>query len=64
LDMSRLRTIAKQFGDDENGAAMIEYAILIGIVATAIAGCAIIVGNYVSYSWLKLATAIGDRFPQ
>jgi pilus assembly protein Flp/PilA len=62
--MGKLLTIAKRFGDDENGAAMIEYSILIGIIATGIIGCAILVGNYVSYSWLKLTTAIGDRFPQ
>jgi pilus assembly protein Flp/PilA len=62
--MSRLLTIAKQFGDDENGAAMFEYAVLIGIVAAGTISCAILVGNQVSYSWLKLTTAIADRFPQ
>ena len=62
--MSKLLTFGKQLGDDESGAAMIEYSVLIGIVAAAVIGCAILVGNYVSYSWLRLATAIADRFPQ
>jgi pilus assembly protein Flp/PilA len=62
--MSKLPTIAEQLGDDENGAATIEYSVLIGIVAAAVISCVILVGNYVSYAWLKLTTAIGDRFPQ
>ena len=40
------------------------YAVLIGIVAAGTVSCAILVGNQVSYSWLKLTTAIADRFPQ
>jgi len=33
--MKKLMTMARQFRDDENGAAMVEYSILIGIIAAA-----------------------------
>ncbi len=31
--MKKLMTMARQFRDDENGAAMVEYSILVGIIA-------------------------------
>ena len=31
--MKKLMTIARQFRDDENGAALIEYTVLLGIMA-------------------------------
>ncbi|TIW86991.1 MAG: Flp family type IVb pilin, partial [Mesorhizobium sp.] len=33
--MKKLMTMTRQFRDDENGAAMVEYSILIGIIAAA-----------------------------
>ncbi|PZV36526.1 Flp family type IVb pilin [Mesorhizobium kowhaii] len=33
--MKKLMTMTRQFRDDENGAAMVEYSILVGIIAGA-----------------------------
>ena len=33
--MKKLMTMARQFRDDENGAAMVEYSILLGIITVA-----------------------------
>ncbi len=33
--MKKLMTMTRQFRDDENGAAMVEYSILVGIIAAA-----------------------------
>ena len=33
--MKKLMTMTRQFRDDENGAAMVEYSILVGIIAVA-----------------------------
>ncbi len=37
--MKKLMTMTRQFRDDENGAAMVEYSILVGIIAAAAITC-------------------------
>ncbi|RUU45219.1 Flp family type IVb pilin, partial [Mesorhizobium sp. M6A.T.Ca.TU.002.02.2.1] len=34
--MKKLMTMTRQFRDDENGAAMVEYTILLGIITVAV----------------------------
>ncbi|MER9295233.1 Flp family type IVb pilin [Mesorhizobium sp. M0621] len=46
--MNKLMTMTRQFRDDENGAAMVEYSILIGIIATASILTVIAIGGWVS----------------
>ncbi|MEO5321786.1 Flp family type IVb pilin [Mesorhizobium sp. CC13] len=46
--MNKLMTMARQFRDDEDGAAMVEYAILIGIIAAAAIGFIIGIGGWVT----------------
>ncbi|WP_284278689.1 Flp family type IVb pilin [Mesorhizobium huakuii] len=41
-----MRNMMKQFRDDENGAAMVEYSILIGIVAAASIVAVIAIGGW------------------
>ncbi|TPK99054.1 MULTISPECIES: Flp family type IVb pilin [unclassified Mesorhizobium] len=56
--MNKLMTMTRQFRDEENGAAMVEYSILIGIIAvaaiTAIAG----IGVYVTHQFATLCTTL------
>ncbi|MDX8441624.1 Flp family type IVb pilin [Mesorhizobium australafricanum] len=56
--MNKLMTMTRQFRDDENGAAMVEYSILIGIIAvaaiTAIAG----IGLYVTHQFTTLCNSL------
>lgn len=51
--MKKLMTMARQFRDDDNGAAMVEYSILVGIIAGA--AILIIVG---------IGMWVGGRFTQ
>ncbi|WP_217578630.1 Flp family type IVb pilin [Mesorhizobium sp. GbtcB19] len=52
--MKKLMTMARQFRDDENGAAMVEYSILIGIITAAVIVFIIGVGIYVTDAWSTL----------
>lgn len=51
-----MRKILKQFRDDENGAAMVEYSILIGIIAVAAIGFIIGIGGWVTGRFTDLCT--------
>ncbi|AZO05624.1 MULTISPECIES: Flp family type IVb pilin [unclassified Mesorhizobium] len=46
--MKKLMTMTRQFRDDENGAAMVEYSILIGIIAGAAILAIVAIGGWVS----------------
>lgn len=46
--MKKLMTMARQFRDDENGAAMVEYSILIGVIAVAAIGFIVGIGLWVT----------------
>lgn len=54
--MKKLLSIAKSFRDEESGAAMVEYSILIGIITAATITFIIAVGIYVTNSWTTLCT--------
>ena len=56
--MTNLKKLFARVRKDENGATMIEYSILIGII-TAIAIAIIIqMGNFVKESWADLCTSV------
>ncbi|MDX8496397.1 Flp family type IVb pilin [Mesorhizobium sp. VK22B] len=46
--MKKLTTMARQFRDDENGAAMVEYSILVGIIAGAAILAIVAIGLWVT----------------
>lgn len=54
--MKTLMTVAGQFRDDENGAAMVEYSILVGIIAGASILAIIAIGGWVSGRFTGLCT--------
>ncbi|RWN54572.1 Flp family type IVb pilin [Mesorhizobium sp.] len=60
--MKKLMTMARQFRDDENGAAMVEYSILIGIIAVASIMIVIAIGAWVSGRFTELCTGL-DAHP-
>ncbi|MBZ9759506.1 Flp family type IVb pilin [Mesorhizobium sp. CA8] len=57
--MKKLLNVAKAFRADENGAAMVEYSILIGIITAAVITFIIAVGVYVTNAWSTLCTNLG-----
>ncbi|ESW94842.1 pilin [Mesorhizobium sp. LSJC268A00] len=56
--MKKLMTMTRQFRDDENGAAMVEYSILIGIIAVASIGFIIGIGGWVTGRFTGLCSAM------
>lgn len=59
--MSKLMTVAKRFHSDEDGAAMVEYSILIGIIAVAAIGFIIGIGGWVSGRFSALCSALDGQ---
>lgn len=49
-----LRSVAK----DEKGAALVEYSILLGVIAVVCVAAAIAVGNWSGSKWQALCTAL------
>jgi pilus assembly protein Flp/PilA len=54
-----LTEMAKRFRHDEDGAAMVEYSVLIGIITVGAIIAITAVGVWVTGSWEGLQTAIG-----
>ena len=59
--MNKLMTMARQFRDDEDGAAMVEYTILLGIITVAVIGTVVLVGGWVGTKWTGLYAAISGH---
>ncbi|RRI03078.1 MAG: Flp family type IVb pilin [Mesorhizobium sp.] len=58
--MKKLMTMARQFRDDENGAAMVEYSILIGLIAVSAILFIIGIGLWVTGRFTGLCTALNS----
>jgi pilus assembly protein Flp/PilA len=58
IGMKKLMTMTRQFRDDENGAAMVEYTILLGIITVAVIASIIVVGAWVGTRWTTLSAAL------
>jgi pilus assembly protein Flp/PilA len=56
--MEKLTTITRQFRDDESGAAMVEYSILVGIIAGAAILAILAIGGWVTGRFTGLCTTL------
>ncbi|TPK76929.1 Flp family type IVb pilin [Mesorhizobium sp. B2-4-18] len=56
--MRKFMTMTRQFRDDENGAAMVEYTVLLGIITVAVIATVVLVGTWVSGQWGTLNTTL------
>jgi len=56
--MTKVLNLAKQFAADEEGAALIEYTVLIGILLVAVIATIVGVGNWVNKQWSTLNTTL------
>jgi pilus assembly protein Flp/PilA len=54
----RFLNVAKRFAADEEGAALVEYTVLIGIMLVAVIAAIISIGGKVSTKWTALNTAL------
>jgi pilus assembly protein Flp/PilA len=58
--MRFLADIAHRFRADEDGAAMVEYTVLLGIITVGVIGTVILVGTWVNGQWTFLEGALPD----
>jgi pilus assembly protein Flp/PilA len=56
--MSKTVKVFSQFLKDEDGAALIEYTVLLGILLIAVIATIGLVGTWVSKQWLALDKAL------
>lgn len=56
--MRKFLEIARSFRDEEDGAAMIEYSVLIGIITVGTIGLILLVGAWVTGAWTDLEAAL------
>ncbi len=56
--LNELRPAASRLKNDENGAALIEYTVLLGILVVAVITIIMGVGAWVSTQWTALNTSI------
>ena len=56
--MGNLVKLMKQLKSDENGAALVEYTVLLGIMLVAVVATIVTVGTWVSGKWTALNTAL------
>jgi pilus assembly protein Flp/PilA len=48
----------KKFGKDEDGAALIEYTVLLGIMVVAVIATIVLVGGWINTQWTNFYAAI------
>ena len=51
----------KRLGKDEDGAALVEYTVLIGLITVAVIATVVKVGDWVSTEWSSLCTTLGTN---
>jgi pilus assembly protein Flp/PilA len=56
--MTKVLNLAKRLQSDEDGAALVEYTVLIGIMLVAVIAAIISVGGWVNTQWTALNTAL------
>jgi len=52
--LSRLSKLVRRLGKDEEGAALIEYTVLLGILVVAVIATIVAVGVWVNGKWTAL----------
>ncbi|UCI25783.1 Flp family type IVb pilin [Mesorhizobium sp. B2-8-5] len=59
--MKKLMTMARQFRDDENGAAMVEYSILLGLIAAATIAVVVVIAGWVGDQFAGLCVHLNGH---
>ncbi len=53
-------SLIKKFYEDESGATMVEYAIMVALIAVAVAATVILVGVEMQAMFTQVSTCLGD----
>ena len=56
--MRQVLQLMKRLGRDEEGAALVEYTVLLGIMLVAVISTIVLVGGWVNTKWTALWTVL------
>jgi pilus assembly protein Flp/PilA len=56
--MQEALRLAKRLSADEDGAALVEYTVLLGVMLVAVISTIVLVGGWVNTKWTALWTAL------
>jgi Flp pilus assembly pilin Flp len=56
--MQNVLKLVKQLGKDEDGAALVEYTVLLGMITVAVIAIIVVVGQWVVNQWTVLNTTL------
>jgi pilus assembly protein Flp/PilA len=56
--MSKNRSLTQKLRQDEEGASLIEYTVLVGIVTVAVIATIVLVGAWITGQWTALNAAL------
>ncbi len=58
-----MRTLFERFGRDQDGPAMVEYGLLVGLIALVVAAAAILLGDDISTLFSEAASYLASITP-
>ena len=58
VQMSKMLSLVRQLAGDEEGAALIEYTVLLGIMLVAVIATIVLVGTWISGQWTTLEATL------
>ncbi len=56
-----MKNLVNSFVKDENGAALVEYTVLLGILLVAVIASIVFVGSWVNSKWSTLSTTLSGK---
>jgi len=59
--MTKALNVIKRFAADEEGTALMEYTILLGILVIAVIGIITTIGTWISAQWSALCNAVPNK---
>jgi pilus assembly protein Flp/PilA len=55
---AKILKVAKKLGKDEEGAALVEYTVLLGVMLVTVISTVVLVGGWVNSKWMTLWTVL------
>jgi len=59
--MRKARQWIRQFAHDEDGATLVEYSVLLGVMLVTVIGTIVLVGGWINTKWTTLLTALSSN---
>jgi pilus assembly protein Flp/PilA len=56
--MTKILALVQKLKNDEDGAALIEYTVLLGIMLVAVIATIVLVGTWISAQWVTLEATL------